>query len=1011
MNSVVAYSLRVVAVIVATTGPVGASPPWLVRTWQADTGLPDNTVVAIEQTGDGFLWVATKTGLARFDGVQFTPFPLTSATSPTIPIQALLADRRGRLWVAKDLGAVVCVERGRVTTVIPSGDGQLNRRTVSLVEDTEGAVWVSYITGEVVRIQDGQASLFAVPGGNSVGGACQLEMDGKGQLWFFKGGWVGVFREGAFHPVAEFDGQLIAGARDGGIWLCKAKELTRLTDGAIPTKKGSLSIKETTVTPTILYEDAAGMLWIGTREVGLFRYDGAGFATEHFARQTVLSLKHDRDGNVWVGTRGGGLSQLQPRVVELLTTGSSTSFESVRSVCQDTSGHLWAVGWQKGVVLRNTELGWKPLSVEDGWNASDVQCVAADPGGGIWIGTENDGLFHWREGRVGPHLCTTNGLAGVRVYALLTTATGALWIGAGTPETKRQYLQCREAGLLRTFDLPAESGPVAALTVDAAGDCWAATARGLLLKVGKNGLIDETPRTLAGARTIRCLLATPDGSVWIGYGGQGLGRLQSGRFTHCRMEQGLPDDYISNILLDDRGRLWCAGNRGIFSIREKELTDLAAGRVKRVRPVAYWQKDGLPGLQASYDAWPSALRCGDGRLLFATQSGVAVVYTSALKLNPNPPTVVIERVVSNGKTMAAYGVGESPSIRADRVPAELCQEGVPLDLPPGQKQVEITFTALSLMKPDALSFKYRLWGVDTDWIDAGLRRGATYSWLPPGRYRFQVTACNSDGVWNETGAELALMVAPYWWERGWVRVLGLLLAIGALAGWGVSVIRRRHRFQIERMRIRQATEQERVRIARDLHDDLGARLTEISLLGSLGVRPATTLKKAQGYLGEIVEHSREMVAALDEIVWAVNPKNDALTSVISYFCHYAQRFLEATPIHCRLDVAKELPQAPLDSEQRHGLFLAFKEALNNAVRHSVATELWLRVSVREGTLQMLIEDNGRGLAEGSTAEGADGLINMRDRLSRLGGGCDVRSDAGGGTVVTFTLPLARQKKG
>jgi signal transduction histidine kinase len=213
------------------------------------------------------------------------------------------------------------------------------------------------------------------------------------------------------------------------------------------------------------------------------------------------------------------------------------------------------------------------------------------------------------------------------------------------------------------------------------------------------------------------------------------------------------------------------------------------------------------------------------------------------------------------------------------------------------------------------------------------------------------------------------------------------------------------------MTIRQTTEQERVRIAQDLHDDLGARLTEISLLGSLGVRPATTLDKAQGYLSEIVTQSREMVAALDEIVWAVNPKNDALTSVISYFCHYAQRFLEATPILCRLDVAKELPSAPFDSEQRHGLFLAFKEALNNAVLHSSATELWLRVSVREDTLRMLIEDNGHGLADKSVVEGADGLMNMRDRLSRLGGTCDVRSAVGVGTVITFTLPLARRHRG
>jgi signal transduction histidine kinase len=200
--------------------------------------------------------------------------------------------------------------------------------------------------------------------------------------------------------------------------------------------------------------------------------------------------------------------------------------------------------------------------------------------------------------------------------------------------------------------------------------------------------------------------------------------------------------------------------------------------------------------------------------------------------------------------------------------------------------------------------------------------------------------------------------------------------------------------------------EERALIAADLHDDLGARLTELSLLGSLGVRTALLPERARSCLGEISLKSNEMVTALDEIVWTVNPKNDSVSSVVNYFCHYAQRFFEPTPIRCRLDVARDLPQSPLNSEQRHHMFLAFKEALNNVARHSAASEIWLRVSAREGALRVTVEDNGRGFAGEPAASEADGLANMRARLARSGGACEVRSAVGHGTTVEFTLPLA-----
>ena len=341
--------------------------------------------------------------------------------------------------------------------------------------------------------------------------------------------------------------------------------------------------------------------------------------------------------------------------MELLATGASAPFEAVSSVCQDTDERLWAVIWQKGQVLRSTGQAWTPLAAKDGWDVAYTRCVAADPQGGVWIGTQYAGLYHWQNGAVTESLSSANGLPSGRINALLASASGELWIGTGLAEDQQHFLQRRKAGQLRTFNLPPGSGPVVALAVDAAGDCWAATSRELLLRVRQDVLTDETGNTLPGAGAIRCLLGTPDGSLWIGYGGQGLGRLKAGHFSQCRTGQGLPDDFISNILPDGFGRLWCAGNRGIFSVRAKDLDDLAEGRAMRVRAVVYGRNDGLPGLQASSDSWPGAMRGTDGRLLFAMQSGVAVVYADNFKENPNPPPVLIEQVTVNARQRRLTG--------------------------------------------------------------------------------------------------------------------------------------------------------------------------------------------------------------------------------------------------------------------------------------------------------------------------------------------------------------------
>jgi signal transduction histidine kinase len=486
--------------------------------------------------------------------------------------------------------------------------------------------------------------------------------------------------------------------------------------------------------------------------------------------------------------------------------------------------------------------------------------------------------------------------------------------------------------------------------------------------------------------------------LWIGYGGDGLGRLKDGRFSQCRMGQGLHDDFISQILTDQRGRLWLAGNRGIFSVREHELDEVAAGRVSRVQAVAYGQHEGLPRLQASHGTWPGALRDKNGSLWFAMQSGYAVVQAENLKDNPDPPAVVLERVTVNGKTVAAYGAGEAVAAPATSTsPAELGQGTARLRVLPGQRQVEFTFTAPSFKLPESLVFKYRLHGLDKGWVEAGHRRTASYPQVPAGDYRFQVLVCSSDGVWNETGAAVALTVMPNWWETAWFRVLAPLAAVGLLGGGGLLVLRRRHRRQIEHLRMQQATERERVRIAQDLHDDLGSNLTQIAYLGDTLLNRPGLPAELVGDVVKICAAARDSTRSLDETVWAVAPDKDTLESLAGYLASLAQELLANAGVACRLDFPATLPGQPVSSELRHGLFLAFKEALHNIIRHAHATEVNIRLVNDPPEWLLVIADNGCGFEPASVTSDGHGLANIRSRLTTVGGHSEMTSQPGAGT--------------
>ena len=345
--------------------------------------------------------------------------------------------------------------------------------------------------------------------------------------------------------------------------------------------------------------------------------------------------------------------------------------------------------------------------------------------------------------------------------------------------------------------------------------------------------------------------------------------------------------------------------------------------------------------------------------------------------------------------------------------AESPNLGRSLKIPPGQHRYEFQFTGLSFAAPEKVRFKYRLEGLETDWVEVQSPRRAYYSHIPPGDYRFQVQACNNDGVWNETSATLAFIALPAFWQTWWFRISGGILT--AVAGGGIVWLdaRRRMRRKLERFERERAVERERARIAKDIHDDLGARLTRISLLtDSVPIEEVHPPKAAEA-LSRIFWTTHEITQAMDEIVWAINPQHDTLDSLALYFGKFVQEFLEGTDVRCRLDMPLELPNWHVDAEVRHNLFLAFKESLNNVMRHAEATEVRVSLTTKANSFTLLVEDHGKGFATasspgGDTFEsqftGRNGLTNMRQRLRQIGGQCEINSTLGTETRVEFFVP-------
>ena len=920
-----------------------ADAPFAVDVWGTADGLPQSSVIALTQTHDGYLWLGTLNGLVRFDGNAFTCFNVNN--TPGLPDNRVIF-----LFEDSRLNFWVGTDSGDLCRIDGGGVQKINAlsglgKTTFAYEDDHQMIWFSTASGRFFYARDGRVDL------NPSAFPAQL-----------------------FYRAAH----LLVPGKNGVTW--------QLQNGCVEKRRGERLEKSWATLPwtntpvSAASEDRDGNLVVGTLGAGVFWLDAAGDWRQIGVEQglsypTVLSLTFDREGNLWAGTDGGGLNRIRKKSVQ---TPAALHPWVAQSAAEDAQGGLWVTYNGRGLSYwhTNTVLDFGIGTAGNAWS------VLVDRQQRVWAGSRGEGLFRFMSYYFQP--VAGGEKIGAQIYVLFESRAGTIWAGT------ENGLAAFDGAQWKTFStgdgLPKNS--VRALAEDAAGNLWIGTENAGLFYLRDGKFFNAN----APVKDFSCLLADRDGVLWAGTSGHGLARLENGKWSVCSTIRGrLASDSLGYLLDDDAGNLWLGSYEGLLRVEKKSLADFAAGRIKTVSCRTFLTRECSAGAQ------PAAVRTHDGRLWFPTIEGPVSVNPADLKPNLLPPPVVIESVLVDGVELNTNLLGSVANLRTE--------------LTPENEQLEIHFTCLNFSAPKGAQygarFKFRLEGRDKNWTDAGGERVAHFNRLAPGKYVFRVIACNEDGVWNQVGATIAVTVQPPFWRKPWFVIASVLVLLAALAGIIYLISTAKLKRQLRAARQKELIEKERARIARDLHDQLGANLTQVTLLGEMAEADKNLPGEVEQHAQQIIETARDTTRSLDEIVWSLNSANDTLEGLANYACKYAQDYFKLAGVSFRAELPA-VPPTPIPPEVRHNVFLAFKEAVNNVVKHAQATEARVKLELLPEKFILSVTDNGRGLGDISGKQLRNGLKNMRKRLADVHGEFDVAPGTNGGTVVKFTVPLKNQ---
>jgi len=968
VGALIASSL--VAAMLGSVAP-SADSVMSYRVFTTEDGLPQNSVYAIDQTPDGYLWIATFDGLVRFDGHRMAVF--NHAEAPEIRsnrILALRVDREGSLWIGTEDGGVTLMKDG-VFRSFGVADGLPDPTVGAIQEDASGRIWISTDRG-LARFDGARWSTpdEAVPRrGESVnlynvalwrdGGARIVEPGGALADYVYPKSktWALSFRDPR-----------------GALWvLTGARSLFELVRGQTTTLAGPESPKPAPKPRRFaLTRGRDGRVWLNlngrlsVHENGSWRTFSPALPA---AAAEPIAFFEDAEGSLWIGGEAG-LVQAFPTPVRTIVpaAGSDANFYPI---AEDGAGRVWAA--TQNVAFRVEPGRFQPL---DGFLFTAAR---ADRDGAILLGKTAEGVT-----RVMPSGRVEQVYLGREIITdVLRDRAGAVWIATSS-------------GVVRVDPSGSESrwrtaeglagDRVMALAESARGGVWAGCYGGVS-RIEGDRVTSWSSADGLGSDKIRALHEDERGALWIGTYDGGIARLLDGKLVALRKRDGLFDDGAFAILDDGMGRLWISSNRGIYAVPRAQLDAAADGRRGALTCRALGRVDGMLDAECNGGFQPAGFRKSDGTLWFPTRRGIAIVDPRLAVASTVAPHVVIEEIATERGVHAV-----SP----------------PVTLSPAERRLEVRFTATTFLRPEQARFRYKLEGLEGDWADAGTSRVVRYAHLPPGRYTFRVIASNADGDWSEDGASLPIRVTPAWWQTLWFQAGAITAGIG-LAGLGVRsrftrLKRRRAEQDLFARQLLSSQEAERKRIAGELHDGIGQTLVVIRNRAQLGLRDGDDPAGTRRHMEEILEATGDGIEEVRKVAYNLRPyqlDRLGLTRAIEALVEQAAASTGMT-IASRLD--------PLDGvfarDDEIAVYRIVQEALSNMLRHAQASSATVEARVADGKIEIAVEDDGRGFD--AAAFPADrpgmGLSGIAERARILGGRHTVQSSPGRGTRIAVWLP-------
>ena len=930
------------------------------QAWVLENGLPQNTVQALAQTSDGYLWVGTEAGLARFDGSGFQSFDRNSKPAlPASDIHCLLAATDGALWIGTSEG-LARLKSGNLT-VLTTRDGLPSNDVRALSLDAGGRILVSTASGKV-EIHGTRVEPAEFDPSQSPASAASVVFSAR-----------------------LSDGLIAQATRSTLVVPFGAKELRFETGRELPGNRIQA-----------LMADREGSLWIGT-DGGLARLTSGKLqlfpASEPLSAVSVLSLLEDREGNLWVGTETGGLNILRDRRFFTFGERDGLASDATTSVVEDRAGTLWvgnsgaglsamplrAAGAGAAVFPAHTEI--KNYTVRNGLASDVILSLAAAPNGDLWVGTP-DGLNRIRGGQIRLYT-SADGLPDDFIRSLFVDTDGSLWIGTRHGLAHRT----EHAGAETKIDVYTQnnglgSDLVGAMARDTHGNLWVATLAGLSrLRAGK--VVNFTTADGLSSNVVTALLPRSNGTLLIGTENHGL-TLWDGQTFSPLGHTGLENITIHAILDDGQGHLWFATGNGIARCDNQHA---AAANAVCSNWIQFGPADGLRTRQMANNSHPSAWQSRDGRLWFATPKGLVEVDPAHFSLNMQPPPVVLERFTIDD---AGQSLGNADAV---------------LKIAAGHVHFEFEYAALSFVAPQKVRYRYMLEGFDRGWTNAGTRRSAYYTNIPPGEYTFRVEAANNDGVWNTSGASVAFTLQKHYYQTLWF--YALLLA--AIIGSTLLLLRRRLRLAEREFR---AVLGERSRIAREIHDTLAQGYVGVSVQLEL-LAELLRLKKlddAAKQLNVTRNYVREGLADARQSIWALRTQ-DAGEETLPVKLGRVVEEAGTEELASRFNVFGAYRPLPAATERE--LIRVAQEAISNVKKHAAAQHFSVQLEYGAETIILEVKDDGRGGAvahKPGFASGHYGITGMQERAESIGGHLEVQSEENAGTTIRLIAPASAEAR-